>query len=125
MAATAEGLLYYDGQTIDPDDFDYEETIEIRRLVRVEIWDEATHGPFDWRVVDEFMLYPAMLTVFKQRDDPEYTLDQALKLKLSELRDTAPPTEPAPKPRSNGTSRSKPKAGSAGNKTPAATGSQS
>ena len=115
MATTAEGVLYYEGQIIDPDDFDYEETIEIRRLVRVEIWDEATHGRFDWRFVDEFMLYPAMLTVFKQREDSSFTLDQALKLKLTELTDEPPPTKP--KPRSNGAS--------AGKKTPAVTGSQS
>ena len=125
MATKAEGVLHYQGKTYDPDDLDYEEVFPVRRIIRREMWDEAVDGPFDWMLIDEFYIYPATLTVFMQREDPDYTVDQALKLKLTELTDEAPPTKPAPKPRSNGASRSKPKAESDGKQTPVATGSLS
>ena len=123
MATTAEGVLYYKGEPFDPDDLNYEEVIEVRRIIRMEMWDESTHGPFDWRLVDEFFIYPATITVFKQREDPTYSIDQAVKAKLTELTDEPPPTKPAPRQRSNG-SAPKGKSTAAGAKTPVVSGSQ-
>lgn len=98
--------LYADGQTFDPEDLTYEEMRGARRMIRLEIWDPVKDGAFAWAEVSEFEMYPAMLCVFKRRDDPDYTLEQALKLKIGELTDEAPPTQPAAK-RSSSSSRRK------------------
>ena len=86
-------LLHVDGQTFDPEDLSYGEKREVRRIIRVELWDDAM-GEFDWEEVGENDVLPATIAVFMRRTDPDYTLEAALDLKPRDVYAEAevPPT---------------------------------
>ncbi len=98
MAAGEGEVLHVEGQTFNTDDLTYGEQREIKRICRLEIWNEEIDGPFEnLNTVD---IMPAVITVFMRRDNPEYGLEQALKLKPEDVfpeDEGAPPTKPAAK----------------------------
>lgn len=83
------------GQTFDTEDLTYGEQRAIRRLIRNEIWDEAQDGPFDWDEVGEFEILPATITVLMRREDPDFTVEQAMARNAMDIvgsADEVPPT---------------------------------
>ena len=105
-------VLHVDGRTFDTDDLTYGERREIRRLIKNELWDEDLDGPFEWGEVTADDIMAVTILVLMRRENPAYTLAEALACKPERVL-SGPPTEPSP-------SRS-----SARKKTSAAAGSQS
>jgi hypothetical protein len=89
-------LLHIDGKTFDTDDLTYGERREIRRLIRNELWDEDADGVFDWDEVTPDDVVAVTILVLMRRDDPGYTLAQALACKPEQVM-KAPPTKASPK----------------------------
>ena len=90
-------LLYIDGKTLDTDDLTYAERIAIRRAVEKEVWPEVGDGDeFDWEEVTSDHIMPATIAVMMRRDNPDYTVKQALECKPERVL-TAPPTKASPK----------------------------
>lgn len=84
-----------DGQTFDTEDLTYGEQRAIRRLIRNEIWKEDQDGPFDWDEVGEFEILPATITILMRRDNPNFTVEQAMARNAMDLignADEVPPT---------------------------------
>lgn len=104
-----EGNLLICGQVYDPEDMTFREERHVRDTIK-ELTGEDHIIEDDLHLGD---LFVATAYVLRRRDDPEFTIDQALDLKRSEIvvgADTkkAPPT----------------RRGSSVNKTPAISGSQ-
>jgi hypothetical protein len=95
MADKDEELLHVNGQTFDMDDLTYGERREIRRLIRNELWDESVDGEFDWDEVTPDDIVAVTVLVMMRREDPQFTLEQALACKPNEV--TPPPTKSTPK----------------------------
>lgn len=97
--------ILIDGEKYTMDDLTFRERREVRRLTR-----EVAEDPeldLEDAILDELLV--AFATVVKQRANPEYTLDEAMDLKLTDISSMGraqeeeetvpPPTEPGRKPR--------------------------
>lgn len=95
MAEAADTLLI-DGHEFNTDDLTYEEMREVKRVIRNELWDEDLDGPFAWDRTSEFEWVPATILIVKRREDPDFTLTQALGYKPAVVLPEAPdpPTPP-------------------------------
>jgi hypothetical protein len=96
-----EEVLIVDGVEIDMDDFSFKEQREVRRLLHEHValeWDRDK--PWDEQLFHD--IFPAVIAVYKQRDDPAYTVDQALELKP---RDVIVSREVAPTPTKRGAAK--------------------
>jgi hypothetical protein len=93
MAEDTE-LLHIAGHTFDLDDLTYGERREIKRVAKVEIYDELVDGKFEDMNEDDLM--PAIILVCMLRHDPSYTLEMAQQVKPNDLRavNGGPPTPP-------------------------------
>lgn len=91
------GLLHVDGKVLDTDDLTYAERIEMRRLMRTELWPVVGGGEgFDWDEVTSDHIMVVTIYVLMRRHDAEYTIQQALACKPERVF-TAPPTKASPK----------------------------
>lgn len=102
MADEDAELLHIDGRTFDIDDLTYAERKQIKRIVKIDLWDEEVDG--DWtgfEAVSPDDFVAATVLVFMRRDDPDATVEQALACKPAEVDPPPRPTEPEPvsKPR--------------------------
>ena len=86
-----DGLIYVDGQPYSADDLTFREQREMRRLYR-ELVEDPKAELSDAAGMDYF---PLLAFLLRHRDDPDYTLKQALDLKAKDL--LTPPTKPAAK----------------------------
>ena len=84
-----------DGQAYTVDDLDFAEQLELRDLCReTSGYPDAQPGQV---TLVEFL--PSLVTVLHRRTDPSYTLEQATKLRWSDiLRDETPAAEGDPQP---------------------------
>jgi hypothetical protein len=97
-----EGDLRIGGKVYDPSDMTFREQREMRRIVR----DELLPGEdVDFESLTLSDLIPAMAVVLVRRDKPEYTLDEALDLKLKEVYVTEDDAKLAAPPTSRGSSK--------------------
>lgn len=90
-------LLHVGDLSFDPEDLTFKEKREVRRMVRTEMWDPDL-GEFDWAEVPDEEVIAATVAVWMRRENPAYTLDEALELKPSDVMradDDLPPTLPA------------------------------
>lgn len=92
MADEDPELLHVDGKTFDTDDLTYGERRDIRRLIKNELWDEDTDGPFDWEEVTADDIMAVTILVLMRRENPQFTLEDALACKPARV--LAPPTPP-------------------------------
>lgn len=77
-----EGDLRINGKVYDPSDMTFREQREMRRIVR----DELLPGEdVDFEALTLSDLIPAMAVVLVQRDNPAFTLDEALDLRLKDV----------------------------------------
>lgn len=82
--------LIVDGQELDPDDLTFGEQRELRRLVR-ELAEDPNIMPAEAALMD---FLPALVTVFKRRDDQNFGLEQALQLRFDQV--VQPDERPTP-----------------------------
>jgi hypothetical protein len=109
-------LLHVGDLSFDPEDLTFGEKREVRRIVRAELWDADVMGEFDWAEVPDEEVVAATIAVWMRRENPQYTLDEALALKPKDvIGEDVPPTE----------SRSSSRNASGRKKTSAAAGTQS
>lgn len=86
-----EPLIYIEGAGYDLDDLTFREQRELRTVYRQLVEDpDAEVGE-----AAGCDLFPVLAYMVRRRDNPEYTLEQALDLKMADL--VAPPTKPAAK----------------------------
>lgn len=81
LEANTQYEVYVDGETIDMDDFTFEESDEYRRLVR----ESAGNPDLAVALAENMDRWPAMITVVKRRDNPEFTLADAKTLKSKDI----------------------------------------
>lgn len=74
--------IVVDGEVLDSDALSFREQREVRALVRNELIGDPDADLDDMALVD---FLPALIYVYKKRDDPSYTLDQALDLRMSDV----------------------------------------
>lgn len=80
----AEEEIVVNGTVVDLDDFTFREQRELKRVIREEILGEPDADvDEDSLAMAEFM--PAAVYVYMRRDNPEFTLDQALDLKYKDI----------------------------------------
>lgn len=87
--------LTINGQEFDTEDLTYGEQRAIRRLIRNEVWNEDLDGPFDWDEVGEFEILPATICVLMRRENPQFTIEEAMghnALAVMGSADEVPPT---------------------------------
>jgi hypothetical protein len=91
---TEEGDLIIEGTRYDSNDLTFGEEREVRALVREMVGQDDPD--FDALPLGDVL--PALCAVLRKRDDPEYKLEDALKLKQRDVlvgdEDTGPPTQP-------------------------------
>lgn len=76
--------IVVDGDPVDLDDLNFREQRELRKVIRDElIGDAEAHVDLDDLPLVDFL--PAVVYVFKRRTDENYTLEQALELKTSDV----------------------------------------
>jgi hypothetical protein len=81
-----DDLTYYiDGEPVTADDLTFKEQRTMRDIIRNLAPDNDPEQASDADIL------PALITVWKQRTDPKYRLDDALAMKQSDLR--RPPTK--------------------------------
>ena len=81
-----EGDLKINGKTYDPEDMTFREQREMRRIVREELVQDPD---VDFEALTLSELIPAIAVVLVRRDNPAYTLDEALDLKMRDIYVTA------------------------------------
>lgn len=92
QANAPEEVLMLDGEIVDADDLSFAEMRTFRALVR-ELFDDETMEVDDKLAgMDSF---PALITVWKRRTDPDYQLADALKIKLRDVIRERPTPEAA------------------------------
>lgn len=89
--ANDDGSIYIEGKAYSPDDLSFREQREMRKLYRDLVEDPAA----DIGEAANMDFLPILAYMIRRRDDPDYTLEQALDLTVSDL--VAPPTKPAAK----------------------------
>lgn len=104
-----EGDLRINGKVYDPSDMTFREQREMRRIVKEELMPDEVEIDFEALTLSD--LIPAMAVVLVRRDNPEYTLDEALDLKLKDVYVTEDDKAEAP-PTSRGSSRKRTSAAS-------------
>lgn len=80
MAETEQDIVV-DGEPVELDDLSFKEQRELRDVIR----GLTGNADVDLDDVDVMDFLPAVVFVFKKRDDPSYTLDQALELKSKDV----------------------------------------
>lgn len=90
-----EGDLRINGKVYDPSDMTFREQREMRRIIREDLLPDEDDIDFEAMTLPD--LIPAMVVVLVRRENPDYTLDEALDLKLKDVYVTedeaaAPPT---------------------------------
>lgn len=99
-----EGDLRIGGTVYDPNTMTFREQREAKRIIRDELFDGAMPDADELVTADTM---PALALVLVRRDNPDYTLDEALDLVQHEVLVTAemveaerkrPPTSAAKKP---------------------------
>ena len=88
-----DGTIYIEGKAYSPDDLSFREQREMRKLYRGLVEDPQA----DIGEAANMDFLPLLAYLVRRRDDAEYTLEQALDLKIGDL--LAPPTKPAAKPK--------------------------
>jgi len=80
----AEEVLVIDGEEYEFGDatFTFREIREVRKLVRALLDDDEILNPFEAPLTE---VLPALVTVIKRREDPEYSLETALDLRYEEV----------------------------------------
>jgi hypothetical protein len=81
--------LVVDGTTVDTEDFTFREKREVRKVLR-ELMDDP-EADVSEALMDD--LWMAMILVAKRRTEPEFSVDDAMDLKL---KDFLKPVEPDP-----------------------------
>jgi hypothetical protein len=104
MADSSEGNLRINGREYDPSDMTFREQRAMRAIIRDELYPEDPDVDMDELTLAD--LLPAMVVVLVRRDDPDYTLDQALDLKHKDVYVVAE-DEPATTPPTSAGSRKK------------------
>jgi hypothetical protein len=84
-----DGMIYIEGQAYSPDDLTFREQREMRQIYR-DLMDDPAADLADASNMD---FLPVLAFMIRRRDNPEYTLEQALDLKITEL--VVPPTKQA------------------------------
>lgn len=74
-------VIVIDGQELDTDDLTFREQRELRSAARDLVGDAG--ADIDAMALVDFL--PALVYVVKKRDDPDYTLEQALELKTKDV----------------------------------------
>lgn len=105
----AEGDLKVHGKEYDPNDLTFREEREVRTLVK-QLNDGAD---VDFEDVPFGDILPALCYVLRRRDDPEFSMEQALDLKYREVVVGAEEGK-TPRPTRPGSSSKKPKPGASG-----------
>jgi hypothetical protein len=77
-----EGDLLINGKVYDPNTMTFRENREARRITREEVYDGDPPPEAEMSMSDTL---PAIAVVLVRRDDPSFTLDQALDLVPSEV----------------------------------------
>lgn len=72
-----------EGITLDLDDFTFREMRELRRVIKEHILESDEDVNVEDLAPAEFL--PAAIYVLKKRDDPSYTIEQALDLKFRDV----------------------------------------
>jgi hypothetical protein len=85
-----EGDLRVNGKVYDPNTLTFREQREIKRIVRDELFDGEMPDEDDLGIADTM---PALALVMVRRDNPDYTLDDALDLVLQDVIVTAEDAE--------------------------------
>lgn len=104
----APEVMHVNGQAFSSDDLTYGEEREVKRIIRLDLWDEDVDGEFPgWAQVPDSYYHVAAILVFMRRDKPDATLDDALACKRSQVfKDEDPPTKPARKSRATASATS-------------------
>ncbi len=105
-----EGDLRINGKVYDPSDMTFREQREMRRIVRDELFPDEVDLDFEALTLAD--LLPALAVVLRKRDDPEFTLDQALDLKMKDIYVTGDDAEAEIPPTSAGSRKKSTSAGS-------------
>jgi len=87
-----EPLIYLEGTGYDLDDLTFREQRELRARYR-ELMEDPNADPGDAANCD---LLPILVFMVRRRDDPAFTLDQALDLKIEDI--VTPPADPPTRP---------------------------
>lgn len=89
-----DGWIYIEGEGYSPDDLTFREQREMRKVFR-----EFVENPeADLSEADMMDLLPVLAYMIRRRDNPGYTLDQALDTPAVDLvTPPDPPTRPAAK----------------------------
>lgn len=82
--------LAIDGQTYTMDDLTFRERKEVRRLARE--LDGSPDAELEDIMVDDLIV--AMVTAIKRRGNPEYTTDEAMDIRPTDIVPESRPTEP-------------------------------
>ena len=91
--ADEDATIYIDGTGYDIDDLTFREQREFRNLFR-DLVEDPNADPGQGAGCD---IMPVLAYIVRRRDDPEYTLERALDLKVADLLKPDPPTKPAAK----------------------------
>ena len=84
-----DGTIFIEGAAYTPDDLTFREQREMRDIYRNMMGDPAA----DLANAANMDFLPVLAYLVRRRDDPEYTLERALDLKIADLV-TPPPTKP-------------------------------
>ena len=84
-----DGMIYIEGQAYSPDDLTFREQREMRQVYRDLMGDPSA----DLADASNMDFLPVLAFMVRRRDDPEFTVEQALDIKVSDL--LSPPTKPA------------------------------
>lgn len=102
-------VLYIDGDPVGWDDLTFREKKQVRQIVRDELLDEGDardeDGNLEWERVPLDAIDPAVVYVVKKRTDDDYTLEQALDVKRSELQPPAKKNGSSKRPTKGRTSK--------------------
>lgn len=83
MPDTPREDVVVDGQVLDLDDFTFREMRLLRRVVKEHILESDEDVDVEDLSLSEYL--PAAIYVLKLRDNPDYTIDQALDLKFKDV----------------------------------------
>ena len=89
--ADENAVIHIEGKGYSPDDLTFREQREMRKLYRDLIEDSQA----DIAEAANMDFVPILVYLVRRRDEPEYTLEQALDLRITDLLAPVPPTKPA------------------------------
>lgn len=91
----ADVILRIDGQEFDTATLTYKERRDMKRIIKLELWDEEVDGEwvdFNEPSIDDYITAAAL--VFIRRGDPNASIDQALACNPKDMIVEDPPTKP-------------------------------